>query len=212
MTEIVGLKFTRGIRLKGGEHSGHHDHAGRPGSVGGSAPSSSPGTIASWYHAPKIDEGDIEALNRFDIGDVTEAAKEFGWESEWSSYNKDVRRWAQGAEVDAKYDINGWIKNHPQVRALSLYNTWSSDHTKDAIAGKDYPSFQEWLNTPQILYRSGGRSDVFMSFARTREIALDATNATECWWIKTSPRFWLGTSAGEVWIASDAIETLGENF
>ena len=38
---IRGLKFTQiGIRLMGGEGSGHHDHVGRPGSVGGSAPSS----------------------------------------------------------------------------------------------------------------------------------------------------------------------------
>ena len=37
--EIRGLRFThKSIRLMGGEHSGHHGHAGRPGSVGGSAP------------------------------------------------------------------------------------------------------------------------------------------------------------------------------
>ena len=35
---IRGLKFTK---FKGSEHSGYHGHAGRPGSVGGSAPSSS---------------------------------------------------------------------------------------------------------------------------------------------------------------------------
>ena len=39
--EIKGLKFThKSIRLMGGERSGHHGHAGRPGSVGGSTPSS----------------------------------------------------------------------------------------------------------------------------------------------------------------------------
>ena len=34
---IQGLKFTqKGIAYMGGEGSGHHGHAGRPGSVGGS--------------------------------------------------------------------------------------------------------------------------------------------------------------------------------
>lgn len=36
-TMIRGLKFTK---FKGSEESGHHGHAGRPGSVGGSAPGS----------------------------------------------------------------------------------------------------------------------------------------------------------------------------
>ncbi len=39
--EIRGLRFT----YKGGEHSGHHGHAGRPGSVGGSMPRSATGFI-----------------------------------------------------------------------------------------------------------------------------------------------------------------------
>ncbi|MBC8485110.1 MAG: hypothetical protein H8D45_03610 [Bacteroidetes bacterium] len=34
MSMIRGLKFT----VKGSDKSGHHGHAGRPGSVGGSAP------------------------------------------------------------------------------------------------------------------------------------------------------------------------------
>ena len=39
MSEIAGLRFThKSIRLMGGEHSGNWGHAGRPGSVGGSAP------------------------------------------------------------------------------------------------------------------------------------------------------------------------------
>ena len=38
--QIRGLKYThKSIRLMGGEGSGFHGHSGRPGSVGGSAPS-----------------------------------------------------------------------------------------------------------------------------------------------------------------------------
>jgi len=45
---IKGLKFThKSIRLKGGEGSGHRGHAGRPGSVGGSAPGGSTGVSSS---------------------------------------------------------------------------------------------------------------------------------------------------------------------
>ena len=40
--DIKGLKFThKSIRLMGGPGSGYHGHAGRPGSIGGSAPSGS---------------------------------------------------------------------------------------------------------------------------------------------------------------------------
>ena len=42
MDMIKGLKFT----TKGGSGSGHHGHAGRPGSIGGSAPSG--GGIPGW--------------------------------------------------------------------------------------------------------------------------------------------------------------------
>jgi len=218
---IQGLKFThKSIQFMGGEHSGHHGHAGRPGSVGGSAPSgsvpsASPGTLASWYKPPKLNEGLVDSLGSMDIGDASYAAEQLGYDVEWNAYNKDVQRWNMQADRDAKYEIEGWLQTHPEVRALSLYSDWSASYTKDAIAGKEYPGFKDWLDTPQILYRSGGRSEVFMSFARSKRVAMDATNTNEAWWISASPRQWFasaGTGAGEVWLASDAVETLGENY
>lgn len=52
---IRGLRFT----IKGGEHSGHHGHAGRPGFVGGSIPGGGGNILNSLsndlYHVTKFD-------------------------------------------------------------------------------------------------------------------------------------------------------------
>ncbi len=208
---IRGLRFT----TKGSRDSGNFGHEGRPGQVGGSAPSARSGTLAGWYRPPGLDENLVNSLAAEDVGDATYVAEQLGYASEWGAYNRDVQRWTMQADPDAKRDIESWIRTQPQVRALSLYEDWSGEYTKDAIAGKSYPSFQKWLDTPQILYRSGGRSDVFMSFARSKRVAMDATNTDEAWWIRASLRQWFaasGTGAGEVWLASEAIETLGENY
>lgn len=64
--DIKGLKFThKSIRLMGGEGSGHHGHAGRPGSVGGSASANvlvNADFAANWYLQNDIPEDTMSSL------------------------------------------------------------------------------------------------------------------------------------------------------
>ena len=194
---------------KGGPGSGHWGHAGRPGKRGGSVPGrggqwASGGTrrrmIASWYRAPAHDERLMGELARAGQGDASVMAHEYGYGAEWDRFNRDVQRWTSGADASAKADIAEWLR-FPQIRTLSLYEDWSASGTDS--------SFDEWMRMPQVLYRGGGTSHPFMSFARSSRVARDASGGEDVWSLEAAPKDWLGsgmTGAGEVWIEPEALE------
>lgn len=69
MPDIKGLKFTqKGIAYMGGEGSGHHGHAGRPGSVGGSVAGGggpTPATQADKVWADSLTEDERAAVDGY---------------------------------------------------------------------------------------------------------------------------------------------------
>lgn len=204
------------VKLKGGKGSGNHGHSGRPGMVGGSGgggrPTTVPGVIADWYKPPKMDSQTVDTLDAAGPGDAAYMASQLGYDVEWSAFQRDNQRWTMGAEQDAKYDVEAWIDNNPNIRALTLYDDYSASTAKLAMAGDAHPSFKEWLDTPQVLWRGGGRSEPFMSFARSKRVAEDASGGDNPWWIEARPSQWYAsglTGAGEVYMHSDAIESVG---
>ena len=106
---IQGLKFTqKGIAYMGGEGSGHHGHSGRPGSVGGSAPSS--GDIE-----PTLSED--QAIAQWKQGkEYTRyyQMKDLGRENEFVFSGNDVIQERKRAFADKTYeDLNNFIDRAP---------------------------------------------------------------------------------------------------
>jgi len=200
------------VRKKAGfffkDEQGRTIFAGGPSSGGGSATSEGgsavsnieQGEIASYYRGPEIEEQMIDKLQNIGPWESSSAASELGISS-YNQYLKDVDRWVRGADQSAKEDIQSWLQD-PQIRTLSLYGKWSSD-TQHGYSG----TFKEWLDTPQVLYRGGGRSYPFMSFAQNERVAHDASGGQAVWKTVVAPRNWLGAS-GEVWIESEAFESI----
>jgi hypothetical protein len=202
-------------KTKGGPGSGNWGHSGRPGMVGGSSPKgrsssahaqdANTGRIASHYNAPRVDNSMVDKLQELGPWDPTSAANELGVSS-WGAYSRDERRWVSGAESDAKDDIAEWLKHGDGIREVSLYGIWSVDSNKGKAG-----TFEEWLDASQTLYRGGGRSYPFMSFAFNARVAKDASGGAAVWKVITTPRQWLGASqsgAGEVWIESDVFDNI----
>lgn len=187
---------------KGGAGSGNFGHAGRPGSRGGSV-SSSVGTaqLADWYRPPTLDKGLVAKLGSEGKGDTYVMAGELGLESGLRAFDRVNRRWTQGADIESKPEIVGWLRAGTGVRELTLYDAWSS--------GDSELGFEVWLETPQTFYRGGGRSPQFMSFAPSLEVAKDASKAARFFSVSVKPSGLLGsgmTGAGEVYIETEAIE------
>ena len=207
------MTITLLVSVKGGSGSGNWGHAGRPGLVGGSGGTGGgaiieESSIADWYHPLRIDDALVGKLEELGPWDAAEAAEELGLGVDWYAYEKTVRGWTQAADTNAKYDIESWIVNRPHIRTLALYGDYSSDAMALHLQGKEYPTFKDWLDVPQTVYRGGGRSDVFMSFAKSPRVAHDASGGESIWAVTTTPRHWFaaaGTGAGEIWVETDAI-------
>ena len=76
--QIRGLKYThKSIRLMGGEGSGFHGHSGRPGSVGGSAPSSALGKLEIDF-SKKLAAGEVQAVRGQFASDKKALAEKLG--------------------------------------------------------------------------------------------------------------------------------------
>lgn len=181
---------------------------GGPGAGGGRASSeavSNAARLNNYYEAPDLDEDLVKQLQEIGPWEPTSAAEELGITT-WNTFSKDTRRWVQGAEQEAKEDISQWLHQDPQLRTLSLYGIWSSAANKG-----DDSTFEQWLDTPQTLYRGGRISYPFMSFAFNDRVARDASGSQSVWQVTATPRQWLGASqsgAGEVWIETEAFEYL----
>ena len=171
------------------------------GDVGGGAP----GTMDEDYRPPRLDEALVGELDEIGKWEVSSAAEELGHSATMKAYTKANNRWTQGAEQEAKHDIHGWLRNDPKVRTLSLYEDWSNS--------KGDQSFSKWLDTPDVFWRGGGFSSPFMSFTRSKSVAVDASGGQGAWWVKMKPNQLLGsgmTGAGEVYIARGAITAMGD--
>ena len=122
-----------GWRAKGGEGSGHFDHAGRPGEVGGSLPSGMGGTAPSEANEEGREKAD-KVLNhgltelRASLGD--ESANEQNWrnaDADTRSLVKDELVWALVEETGLDYDtVNALVEQwtlssaDEDLRSLSL--------------------------------------------------------------------------------------------
>lgn len=201
---------------KGGPGSGNYGHSGRPGLVGGSGgeggamvgeelpEDANMYTVADWYRLPKMYDKTVSDLDGFGKGDTFEAAKAIGQEYDLQHFEHINNQWTHGADVSVKEDIAETLRSNQDLRALTLYDLWSNDKS-------DAP-FEEWLNTPQRMYRVGGMSDVFMSFTRSLEASRSASREVGLMVIDIAPKHLLGsgmTGAGEVYIEPDALQHVG---
>jgi len=211
-----GVQFSGELAEKGGPGSGNYGHSGRPGLVGGSGGEGGVAVggelpedtnvyiVADWYRLPKIYDETISDLDGFGKGDTSEAAKAIGQEYDLQHFERINNQWTHGADVSVKEDIAETLRSNQDLRALTLYDLWSSD--------KSDLSFEEWLDTPQRMYRVGGMSDTFMSFTRSLEASRSASREVGLMVIDIAPKHLLGsgmTGAGEVYIEPDALQHAG---
>jgi hypothetical protein len=157
--------------------------------------------IADWYKPPKLDTHVVDQLEELGQWDAVGAATELGWEVDIRNFMRVNDRWVRGAETEVKEDIYFLLRNNPKVRALTLYEEWSSSGSNLL--------FKDWLEQPKTFYRGGGRSYPFMSFSSSESVAHDASGGEDVWTVTTPPKNLLGggmTGAGEVYIDTEAIE------
>jgi hypothetical protein len=134
------VKKERGaIRLKGGEGSGNFDHAGRPGKVGGSAPSSAIVTQLA------EDDPYIEDLHQYLLANERKYAKFYGGDSYSASYfhlgqrvfrgqGNLTRDYAMAQYIESKTDRETMLfvmgsQENWTMSPGSAYNEWAAINT-----------------------------------------------------------------------------------
>ena len=153
--DIRGLKFThKSIRLMGGEGSGYHGHAGRPGSVGGSAPSSGPTGIlrglplqtyeSSKDHLSGIGTESVNALMRqAGISDeVTEKVRDLVAAHGWGGESQKRADAEIISEIESQTELGQGLMKMAEINQ-AVYDLWESNQER-RLQGKLDETKQNW--------------------------------------------------------------------
>ena len=185
MADIKGLKFTENIlyeiAVMGGEHSGHHGHAGRPGQVGGSLS----GGIA--VGPTEVSEEVADAFGAY-TGDyydhINQQLRGTLQDKSITDYDLDRAEVGNKKEYREKLDdyaelINSEILQHKVTKSTELYRGLDASHLSEVKEGDTFKesAFTSATTDVQIAEGniSGGFKLMMMIHLKSGNKAMDLT-------------------------------------